>query len=119
MANPKKKTKKECIQVLNNLITWLQAKDENIYLKTYLITHNMQPDYLRHIYDRFPDLKSEFQNKVQCLLEEKLIKLGYDKNTTMSIFLLKCNYGYQDKQEQIITHKGDYKFNIGGVDDKN
>jgi hypothetical protein len=107
MARPIKWTEKKSMDLAEELIQWLQIS-ENIWINTFLIQKKgLYPQLISELGEKYPQF-SEAIKSAKALQEGKVVKnaLQNEYNSTMSIFLLKNNFGWKDKTEQEIEHKG-------------
>lgn len=79
------------------LLEWLQV-EENIFFEEYLLSQDLYRDIVKYLSDKFEDFSSIIK-KAKEIQELKIRKYGMSNqvNTTMAIFLLKCNHKYNDK----------------------
>lgn len=103
-------TEKKSIEMLNELIDWLELADENIFFNEflYLEYRKNHPELNRQTFDELPsylDKKytscSKLLNVAKKIQETKLIKFGvFDKlNATMTKFVLINHHGYTERSE--------------------
>jgi len=105
-------TKTECEKIFNNalLLSYSELTLTNIANKLNVYTPVF--DYLVNKYPRFESIKKA----IKANLENNLVvnALTNKINTTMTIFILKNNYGYKDKVEIDKDFYGDITITIDG-----
>lgn len=105
--NAEKWTEKKALKLGNDLIDWLNAKDEegedkgNIFFKEFLVIEN---DLYQEIIDYLCEKYKLFFNlikRAKAIQETKLVKFGLADRlqTTMAIFVLKNHHDYKDRKE--------------------
>jgi len=107
MARPIKWTEKKALALGEELLEWMK-KEENIWLNTFLVQEKgLYPQIISELSEKYDSL-SEAIKKAKAIQEGKVVKnaLTHNYNATMSIFLLKNNFGWKDKTEQEVEHKG-------------
>lgn len=104
---PQKWTEEKSLQLGNDLINWLKAKDEdgndkgNIFFEEFLVIEkDLYPDLITYLRDKFSSF-SDLLKKAEKIQEIKLAKYGTaDRlNASMTKFVLINNHGWRDKQE--------------------
>jgi hypothetical protein len=97
----KKWTEKKALQLGEELIAWLNEKDENMFFEEFLYLNNDYYEtlitYLRGEFSSF----SQLIEKAKKIQEVKLVKFGvFDKlNAQMTKFTLINNHGYKERTE--------------------
>lgn len=111
------------IETVNDLLDRLliYAKDCK-FLGKVLCDNNLSRQTWDYIQDKFKEDRNvlDMVKKIESLTETNLVNamLNGDTKETASIFLLKCKYGYQDKQVVEVEHKGsiNVNFNLNEAD---
>lgn len=100
-------TEKKALELGNNLIEWLKAKDENgedkgniFYEEFLLIENDLYEDLIGYLCRKFTSFL-ELIERATKIQEIKLKKYGvFDKlNASMTKFTLMNNHGWKDKNE--------------------
>jgi hypothetical protein len=107
---PKEKwTEEIALQLGNDLIDWLKAKDEdgedvgNIFYKEFLIIEkDLHPNKISQLSDKFSSFR-ELIEKAKKIQEIKLVKYGVGDrlNATMTKFTLTNNHGWTEQSKNI------------------
>ena len=108
MGRPLKWTEKEAMILANELIDWMLESPNNIWFESFIyIEKKLYPQLLSELANNYPDF-AESLKRAKKIQEGKIIDgaLQQKTNVAMSIFLLKNNHGYKDKNEQAIEHSG-------------
>lgn len=113
---PKEKwTEKRALELGEDLIAWLKAKDEdgedrgNIFFKEFLIMErDLYPDVIGYLSDKFSSF-SDLIKKAEAIQELKLQKYGVGDrlNATMTKFVLTNIHGWRDSQNIDHTSNGE------------
>lgn len=90
---------------------FLSSKDYT--LNGALFNVGLYPDWWSDMANKFKDnaIVSRTIKNTEKILETKIVNdtmVGDAKSAAFSIFLLKNKFGYVDKQESNITHKGEF-----------
>lgn len=102
-------TEQKALQLGNELIDWLKAKDAdgedkgNMFYEEFLvIERDLYPDLIRHLRDKFTSFY-ELTEKAKRIQEIKLVKYGVGDrlNATMTKFTLTNNHGWTDSTKNI------------------
>jgi len=100
-------TEDEAIDFFNEAAR-LVEEDESIIHLSHLASHMYYYKGLdEYLIDKFPNNESfrSIKKHIKEILKSRLIDKGYEKGAAMSIFLLKNNHGFKDKQE--VENKGE------------
>lgn len=94
----------------NDLIAWLQADDDNIFVEDFLSQHGLYRQAQARLTSKF----EVFRDLIKAAKEIQEIKINrlalkQKVNPVMAIFLLKNHHGYADKQE-IKTENLNYNY---------
>lgn len=112
--NAEKWTEQVVIQTFTEILN--QAKTKPAYLLLHAIIDYITYDQWEYLIDKFKDNQTVFRLHKEILQTcENNITDGMINGTikeTASIFLLKCKYGYQDKQVVEVEHKGSIAVNF-------
>lgn len=101
-------TEKEALRFGNDLISWMQSEDENIFFDDFIYLQDHKGKYAGKIYAELPSyLAKKFSSFLNILnicrkIEETKLKKfsAFDKlNASISKFLLSAKYGYTEKTE--------------------
>jgi hypothetical protein len=112
-TNAEKWTEEIVNELLDSLLIY--AQDCN-FLGKVLCDNDISRqtwDYLQNKYEKNPVVMDKVR-KVEQITETNLLNdaLAGKVKETMSIFLLKCKYGYIDKQQIEVEHKGSISVNF-------
>ena len=99
-VNAVKWSEEDALRIGEDLLEWMERKEQNIFLGTFLRSQGLYRDIVRKLSDRFPSF-GDLIKKAKEIQEDKLAFYALTKNinTAMAIFLLKNNHGYKDRQE--------------------
>lgn len=96
----------DLIQIGEELLKWMN-QDQNIWFEKFLMSKGLYRDFVS---DRAENCKSfaELIKKAKQMQEARIAEFALHNkiNTTMSIFLLKNNHGYRDRQEHSHSAQG-------------
>jgi len=100
--NASKWTEKRALVLANSLLSWMEEDEKNIYWEEFflLVRKNYDRQKVKYLSDQYPSF-STLVKKAKGIQEIKLIKwanLG-KLNPAITIFCLKNNHGYRDKQD--------------------
>lgn len=104
---PEKWTEERALQLGNDLINWLKAKDEdgndkgNIFFEEFLtMEKDLYPELTKYLSDKFSSF-FKLLEQAKKIQEIKLMKFGTTNqlNATMTKFVLINKHGWRDKQE--------------------
>ena len=104
--NAEKWTESEASKFVDSVLEYVQSNQRCMFIGepvTELGYYRTLWNYISEKFD-FDTIK-----KVESILESRLVKLGLEgtNNATMTIFTLKNNYGWTDKQSIDHTTKGE------------
>lgn len=105
-GRPVKWTEQKAMELADELMTWLLASDSNIFFERFLYEQKqLYPQLISELGEKYEKF-SEAIKRAKAIQEHKIADLAIKgiTNPTMSIFLLKNNFGYKDKHEQNIDH---------------
>jgi hypothetical protein len=106
-------TEQKALQLGNDLIDWLKAKDEdgedkgNMFYNEFLIVEkDLHPNKISQLSDKFSSFR-ELIEKAKKIQEIKLVKYGVGDrlNATMTKFTLTNNHGWTDRVDQTTQGK--------------
>jgi len=102
-TNARKWTEQKLIKLGDDLLKWLEAKEKNVFFKSFLLTKGLYSDLIADQEARHP-LFAERIKKAREIQELKLMSLSaFNKiNVSVAIFLLKSIHGHKDRSEQVI-----------------
>lgn len=112
-------TEQKALQLANELIEWLKAKDAdgedkgNMFYNEFLIVEkDLHPNKISQLSDKFLSFR-ELIEKAKKIQEIKLVKYGVGDrlNATMTKFTLTNNHGWSDQNKTDITTNGE-KINV-------
>lgn len=105
--NAEKWSEAEALSLGNRLIDWLKESRTNIFMKDFLILQNdYYNDLIVYLSEKYTSF-SELIKRAKEIQEIKLLQNSTENNInpTMTIFILKNNHGWKDKQE--VEHTGE------------
>jgi hypothetical protein len=110
--NAEKWTEGKAIDLGEKMIEWLREKDDedndkgNIFFREFLLDNDLYSDLVDYLCDKYKSF-SDLIKKAKEIQEIKLVKFGVGDRLqpAMTIFILKNNHGYRDKQETELTGK--------------
>jgi len=106
-------TEEEALRFGNDLLSWMQAEDENIFFDDFIYLQDHKGKYAGKIYAELPSyLAKKFSSFLNLLnicrkIEETKLKKfsAFDKlNASIVKFLLSAEYGYTEKTENKTEH---------------
>lgn len=100
-------------ETLENMVEYLRDNNAVYTLTSALIEFDLYPQWWSEMTEKFKDNNkvSEAIKRVESIIESRIINdtmVGDAKSAAFSIFLLKNKFGYVDKQESNVTHKGEF-----------
>jgi len=112
-TNAEKWTEEIVNELLDSLLIYAQSCN---FLGKVLCDNDISRqtwDYLQNKYEKNSTVMDKVR-KVEQITETNLLNdaLAGKVKETMSIFLLKCKYGYVDKQQIEVEHKGNISVNF-------
>jgi len=102
-------TEKKATEIGNELIKWLNEKDENIFFEEFLyLNNNYQQKLVSYLCKKFSSFSTLIE-RAKKIQEIKLVKFGcFDKlNSSMTKFTLVNNHKWKEKSETDITTGGE------------
>lgn len=99
--------------MLESMVKYLHENPAVYTLTSALIEFDLYPQWWSEMADKFKEnqIVSETIKRVESIIESRIINdtmVGDAKSAAFSIFLLKNKFGYVDKQESNVTHKGEF-----------
>jgi len=88
----------------------LKGSDDITFIGTLAVRMNTYRDLYYHLLDRFDDEELHtYKSKIDSILESRVVNLAMSgkANATFSIFMMKNNHGWRDKQEH--EHSGGFE----------
>lgn len=119
---PEKWTEKTSMELGDDLIDWLNAKDNegndkgNIFFEEFLIIERkLYPELISYLSEKFTSFFKLIE-KAKKIQEIKLVKYGVGDrlNATMTKFVLTNHHGYKEKSEN--EQSGEIKINHSNID---
>lgn len=100
-------------ETLENMVDYLRDNNAVYTLTSALIEFDLYPQWWSEMTEKFKENSkvSEAIKRVESIIESRIINdtmVGDAKSAAFSIFLLKNKFGYVDKQESNVTHKGEF-----------
>jgi hypothetical protein len=94
-GRPRKWTEERCVQVADELMTWLAADPKNINLERYFIERGMWNDFLGEYYDQFPKFARKV-DRIRAFLAAKISEgaLTGTYNSRFAPFYLGARHGW-------------------------
>lgn len=108
-GRPVKWTEEESLKLANEILTWMNEADFNIYFERFLYEKkSLYPQLISELSEKWPSF-SEAIKSVKKLQEVKIADLGLKGQLSqpMAIFWLKHNAGWSDKSQVDVTTQGD------------
>ncbi len=107
-GRPTEWTEEVAMELAKELMEWMEASEENILFNRFLyekkgLSHQIISE-LCHKWPKFSDAIKRAKDLQESKLVDGAMKMKL--NTTMTIFFLKCNRGWQDKQQVDVTTGG-------------
>lgn len=111
--NAEKWNEETTTAMLESMAEYLRENPAVYTLTSALIEFNLYPQWWSEMAEKFKDsnIVSESIKRVESIIESRIINdtmVGDAKSAAFSIFLLKNKFGYVDKQESNVTHKGEF-----------
>lgn len=111
--NAEKWNEETVLAMLENIAEYLREKPSVYTLTSALIEFSLYPQWWSEMAEKFKDnnIVSETIKRAESIIESRIVNdtmVGDAKSAAFSIFLLKNKFGYVDKQESNITHKGEF-----------
>jgi len=114
VGRPIKWTEEASMQLAEELIAWLKASDDNIFFNRFLyevkgLSHQTISD-ISEKHSKFSDAIKTAKKIQESKIVDMALKMKL--NTTMSIFFLKCNAGWVDKQQIDVNNISPISINL-------
>ena len=97
------------IELLNNMLNILIQDETILFSGTLAVKAGIYRQLIEYLTDKFFDNEQVFDTikKINTIIESRIVQsaMGNQINVTMSIFTLKNNYNWKDKQETELTGK--------------
>ncbi|MHA1410783.1 MAG: hypothetical protein ACTSQY_10840 [Candidatus Odinarchaeia archaeon] len=104
--HPKIYTDEVVIDLMRELVRWLEEDEERFWIKDFAIMKKFPSDYFRRWAKEIPECE-DLMRRAKDIQETRLLKGALDKkkgwNFAFVIFVLKNVAGYKDKQEVVST----------------
>ena len=99
--------------MLENMAGYLRENPAVYTITSAIVEFNLYPQWWSEMADKFREnaFVSESIKRIESIIESRIVNdtmVGDAKSAAFSIFLLKNKFGYVDKQESNVTHKGEF-----------
>lgn len=110
---PSRYTKKYIDALAEEIMQWFEENENEMHLVSFCAEKGIPKQNMSEFSKKNRKF-SEALKRVKTISEARILANAYKmRNPTMSIFDLKCNHGWVDKQNLAVEHSGNLNLEIG------